>query len=357
MTDVFAIQSEVAQQVASALNARLQPEIIQRMDQIPTKNMKAYNLYLKALSQIAVADGNTNLRKKLLQQAIKLDSNFSTAYASLGNTIIFEAGFAGDKNAEDVADEGKANLEKALLLNPLDVMAHETMSMYYLWFEKDFNKAEIEVLTAINLAPSDERAYTSYTDLLLAAGRFEEAILVGSKVLEISNDNPVFWSRMALTWAFNSRKDRMIKCIEHARESAPDNILAIADVARAHLVLKQYGQILEALNRYVGDLSVPRVMGLRAIAFKKLGDNEKSDAELDHLIKRSQQTAGGSPSFYTAMVYASRGETEQAFQWLEKSFADNEIELYWLKVEPEFASLYDDPRWQEMLNSIGFPEN
>ena len=129
------------------------------------------------------------------------------------------------------------------------------------------------------------------------------------------------------------------------------------EVARAHLVLKQYEKILEALNRYVGNLSVPRVMGLRAIAFKKLGDNEKSDAELDHLIKRSKETSGGSPSFYTAMVYASRGETEQAFRWLEKSFADNEVELFWLKVEPEFASLYDDPRWQEMLDRIGFPEN
>jgi len=96
------------------------------------------------------------------------------------------------------------------------------------------------------------------------------------------------------------------------------------------------------------------VLGL--LPLRNWGDNEKSDAELDHLIKRSQETSGGSPSFYTAMVYASRGETELAFQWLEISIEDNEIELYWLKVEPEFASLYDDPRWQQMLDKVGFPE-
>ena len=52
------------------------------------------------------------------------------------------------------------------------------------------------------------------------------------------------------------------------------------------------------------------------------------------------------------MVYASKGNVDEAFIWLEKSFQDNEIELYWLKVEPEFESLYDDPRWQEMMDKV-----
>jgi len=354
--EIFAIQSEVAQQVALALKTQLQPEIIQRMDQIPTENMEAYDLYLRAGGFIGAFNLDYNDRREWLLQAIELDSNFSAAYALLGNAIILQAGFSGDNNTVDVAEEGKEMLEKALLINPMDNIAHVTMGQYYLWYEKDFNKAEIEYRTAQKLAPSDARSYIAYIDLLLAAGRFDEAIAVGSKLLEISNVNPLNWSQMALIWAFNSQKERMIECIERAKESASDNILFIAEVARAYLVLKQYEQILEALNRYVGNLSVPRVMGLKAIAFKKLGDYEKSEAELDHLIKRSQQTAGGSPSFYTAMVYASRGETEQAFQWLEKSIEDNEIELYWLKVEPEFASLYDDPRWQEMLDKVGFPK-
>ena len=56
------------------------------------------------------------------------------------------------------------------------------------------------------------------------------------------------------------------------------------------------------------------------------------------------------------MVYASKGEINEAFTWLKKSFEDNELELYWLKVEPEFEPLHDDPRWQEMLDKIGFPD-
>jgi len=356
LDDVFAIQSDVAQQVASALNAQLQPEVIQRIDQIPTDNMEAYDLYLKALNQIAYVGGNINLRKKWLQQAIELDSNFSTAYSLLGNTIIFEAGFIGNKNTADVAEEGKAMLETALLLNPMDGIAHVTMAQYYLWYEKDFNKAEIELLTAMKLAPSDQSAYIAYIDLLLATDRFEEAIPVGSTLLEVSNNNSSHWARMALIWAFNNQRERMIECIERANASPPVNVLTITEIARSYLVLKQYEPIPDALNSYVGVLSVPRSMGLLAIAYNKMGNTERYETELGSLIQRSKKSAGGSPLFYLAMVYASKGETDMAFQWLEKSFVDNEIELYWLKVEPEFASLYDDPRWQEMLDKVGFPE-
>ena len=93
-----------------------------------------------------------------------------------------------------------------------------------------------------------------------------------------------------------------------------------------------------------------------ACAYFEIGDIENHNKALDSLIQRSTWTAGGSPSFYTAMVYASKGNTNESFKWLKKSYQDNEIELYWLKVEPEFESLHDDSRWQEMLDKVGFPE-
>ena len=56
------------------------------------------------------------------------------------------------------------------------------------------------------------------------------------------------------------------------------------------------------------------------------------------------------------MVYASMNEVEEAFKWLDKAYRDHEIEMYWLKVEPEFKTLYNDPRLQEMLDKVGFPD-
>jgi len=56
------------------------------------------------------------------------------------------------------------------------------------------------------------------------------------------------------------------------------------------------------------------------------------------------------------MLYAQMRETDLAFEWLDKVYQDHEVEMYWLKVEPPFEPLRSDPRWEEMLNKVGFPE-
>jgi TolB-like protein/class 3 adenylate cyclase len=355
LTGVFSILSEVAQKVAYTLDDQIQPQLIERMEQMPTDNMEAYDLYLKTSSMIGVPTLENLERIGWLNQAIKLDSNFARAYALLGNYIIFQAGFAQNKNPADVGEEAKALLEKALLLDPLDAIAHIMMASYSLWYGKDFNKAEMHYLIAKELAPSDESSYASYHDLLLAEGRFQEAIPIGAKLLEIASNNPANWGRSSLQWAFNDDEGKMNKSIRRARQAPTDNILAFTESARAYLVQKQYPKVLEILDLSVDAQEIPRSMGLKSIAYYQIGDNENHNIELDSLIHRSTWTAGGSPSFYTAMVYASKGKVDMAFKWLEKSYQDNEVELYWLKVEPEFESLHDDPRYQEMLDKVGFP--
>jgi len=140
-------------------------------------------------------------------------------------------------------------------------------------------------------------------------------------------------------------------------KKVPYNILAITESARAYLVQKQYDQVLKILDLSKDVQQIPRTIGLKSIAYYKTGDIENHNNELNALVQISTETSGGSPSFYIAMIHSSKSNVDEAFRWLEKSFQDNEIELYWLKVEPEFEPLYDDPRWQEMLDKVGFPEN
>jgi len=355
LTSVFSILSEVAQKVASTLDAQIQSQLIERMEQLPTENMEAYDLYLKAASTTNLVSIDNQVRIELLNQAIELDSNFAEAYALLGNSILFQAGFVQGKNPSDV-EGAKSLLEKALLLDPLNGFVHNRMASYSLWYEKDFKKAEIHCLTGIGLAPSNLSSYNTYIDLLLSTGRFHEAIPIGAKLLELFGNYPSNHGKNALLWAFNNEEEKMNENIRQAKQ-APDDILAITESARAYLIQKQYDQVLEVLDLPDTVLQeISRVKGLKSIAYYKMGDIENHNIELNALIQKSTDTAGQSPSFYTAMIYSSKNNVDEAFRWLEKSFQDNEIELYWLKVEPEFESLYNDPRWQEMLDKVGFPE-
>ena len=83
---------------------------------------------------------------------------------------------------------------------------------------------------------------------------------------------------------------------------------------------------------------------------------EQVNTILTELTSRASEGTAGSPSFYLGMVYAQMGEIDTAFEWLEKSNQDHEVEMYWLKVEPPFEPLHSDPRWQEMLDKVGFPD-
>ena len=78
-------------------------------------------------------------------------------------------------------------------------------------------------------------------------------------------------------------------------------------------------------------------------------------AEIVESLK-SRQTGLGSPAYCLGLIYAQMGEPDNAFQWLDKAYEERQGELYWLKEEPPFEPLYVDPRWQEMLDKVGFPE-
>jgi tetratricopeptide (TPR) repeat protein len=354
---VFAVQSEVAQVIASTLNAEITPEVKQRIESIPTKSIEAYDLYLRGIGSI---DLNYTVSQKgslaLLKKAIEKDSSFAEAYAMLGFRTIFQAGFIGDKNPSSLAKEAKVYLDKALLLDPQSSLAHVTMANYLTWYEKDFKQAESHYRLAIELAPSNVVSYVSIIDLLLSLGRFDEALKYSEKILELDATNYDYWGRKTLVCAFRGDEDEMSESMSKAMEAGSEFIIPFTASARAYLIRKKYDKALEILSQRDNLQSFPRTMGIKSIAFFKLGELENHLKELNALIQRAAETAGGSPSFYTAMVYASKGEKEEAFRWLDNSYRNNEVELYWLKVEPEFASLHSDPRWQAMLNKVGFPE-
>ena len=113
---------------------------------------------------------------------------------------------------------------------------------------------------------------------------------------------------------------------------------------------------LRIINQYLGDGKEPKTLAIKAIANIHLGELEKGGEILQEIMSMAKESSIGSPSFYIAMINAQLGETDIAFEWLEKAYDDHEQELYWLKVEPPFKPLYSDPRWQVVLDKVGFPE-
>ena len=359
LKDIFEIQSEVALQISEKLKVEISPKTEKRIKKYTTKSQKAYDLYLRVLAAFGTGYSGANQEDSfipMLKEIIEIDSTFANAYAMLGGQSLFKAGVSGIKNPLEVSQKGKEYLLKALKLDPLNAQAYSGLADYYLWMEWDLETALVNKLTSIELEPSNVLLQVSVIDVLLASGKFSEAIKRSESILKAEPTFTGQWPYLAIAQALNGEpREKVLK--NSLKSLVRDYTLGdVTEAARANLMAGNYQQVIRILNDYPVKDTIPRNLGHLAIAKYKTGDKTDFKNLLHSLIERSKNTAGGSPSLYLAMVYASMNEVEEAFKWLDKAYRDHEIEMYWLKVEPEFKTLYNDPRWQEMLDKVGFPD-
>lgn len=123
--------------------------------------------------------------------------------------------------------------------------------------------------------------------------------------------------------------------------------------------MRDYRKVVNILDGYLNrnsKLRPARSLGYLGAACFKLGNLVRFNSLLSELKEQAATSPIGSPSFHLSMIYAQMGKIDMAFQWLEKSYESHEVEMYWLKVEPPFEPIRNDPRYQEMLHKVGFPE-
>ena len=346
---VFAIQSEVAQKVASSLQAQVRPEVKLRIETQPTFSIEAYDLYLEANS-IDFAGDEKLKAVELLEKAIRIDPEFADAYVELGSRKSW-FGFMGVRSVTNTKEALETSIyynNKALELDPYNSSAHGHLGDAMLWYGWDFESAEKEYQLQSKL----NAIGTGMIDFLISSGRFEKAVERSRTFVQTNPTSPGAWRLKILSLYFNGQSEESLKTI--ASVPFPKDGLVPMETARVFIYLSMYKQAIEVLSQMS---EFPRSLGLLSIAYFHEGEQENFDELFQKLTSRSEESSAGSPSFYIAMVYAQMGEIDTSFKWLDKSYEDREVEMHWLKVEPPFEPLRNDPRWQEMLDKVGFPEN
>jgi tetratricopeptide (TPR) repeat protein len=228
------------------------------------------------------------------------------------------------------------------------------MAWTLLWYERDFEGALKEYEETRRIFPN-----YSWTDYHLSLGQFDEGYDGAILNVEIDSRNFNAWQGI-ITSSYFAGQDPKSK-IKDALTTpiVRDNIWVLTESARVYMYLGMYDQaisISQQLLRDYPEIRSPRMSAIEAISYLKTNRIDKTNQIIEELIQRSEVSSSGSPSFYLAMIYAQKGEIDLAFDFLGKAYQDNEVELYWLKVEPPFEPLRTNSRWQEMLNRIGFPD-
>jgi serine/threonine-protein kinase len=345
LTDVFAIQTDVALHIAAALRAELSLDEHARIRKEPTQNVQAYQLYLQG-RHCVVRFTPEGIKKGIwyFQRAIELDPNYALAWAGVafGYSELRETGGLEPTLAYRRAMEA---VDTALSLDAGLAEAHSVRGTLKV-SQYDWDGAELEFRRALELSPSSADAYDLYGRLCSALGRYDEAVAMHRRAQEL--DPLAHRSDYSTSLLRSGRFAEALTEAQRAVEFDPSYDRLHATLGWAYLKNGMVDEGIRELERAVA-MSPGTSAWLAQLgqAYAEVGRPEQARDVLRQLSELSATTYV-SP-YHIAYVHTGLGEHDRAMDWLEKAHAERAGAVYGIKGSFLFAPLRSHPRFVALL--------
>jgi len=347
MGDVFAVQSDIAKQVAEALKVKILPNEKERIEKYPTSSTEAYSLYLKGryFWSERTDDG---LRKSLeyFRRAVEIDPNFAHALSGMADTYSIMA-FQNLIASEEAMSKAKALAERALSLD--DGLAEAHTSLAYVYDETfDRKNAEAEYRKSLALNPSYATGHFWYSIMLTWLARHEEAISHAATALKLDPLSPAISISFGQALVYARRYGDAIKHLKEKLETDPSWMNLHFVIGIAYLYSGQYEEAeREARIAVSNGLQRPKTILGEALA--RMGRISEAQEILADMERRNAQFV------LRAVILTDLGEKDKAIGYLEEAFKLKESGLSWISVIPAFDALKSDVRFISILQKINVP--
>jgi serine/threonine-protein kinase len=352
LTDIFAIQTDVALQIASALEAELSPGERTRIRRKPTSDVRAYQLYLQGRYCYSRYT-EESMRKGIeyFQQAIAIDPDYALAHTGVALAYAeLAAGASGGLLKPDLAfQEGMEAVNKALALDGDLGEAHSVMALLKFTHDFDWAGAEAEFKLALQLNPGAADIYDHYGWLCGAQERWDEALALGKRAQEL--DPLVHRVDVATTLLRAGRYQEALEAALRCVEFEPDFPRGRSTLGWAYLKSGMPEQGLAELEQAAA--LAPDVTMYRAQlgqAYAMTGKTANAQEVLRQLEQLSQERYV-SP-YHMAYVYTGLGEADRAMDFLERAFEERAGYVHGIKGSFLFTTLHSHPRFQALLRKM-----
>jgi TolB-like protein/tetratricopeptide (TPR) repeat protein len=345
LSDILKMQDEIAIKVARAFQIELVTrDFISR----PALNLEAYTLYLRGMHaderfepqgwEQAVND---------FKRALDLDPSFREAAAAAAAEYQY-GGQVGYVSREVAFEKTRQFADLALKLDPKFVEAHALLGSIYGSYAWDWAAANKEIELALALAPNHPGALWAATVYSLTLGRWDDALKFALALQEVDplSPNGYYW----LSWG-QLRRGQFAEAEAAIRRTLDLSPTYTFGSYSLGLVLLARNQPQAALEAFLQEPSEAARFNGSALAYFALG----RQADSDGAFAKGFKNEGNFPSSI-ASVYAFRGETDEAFKWLDRAYEQKDPLLYGIKYRTEFDKLHGDPRYKAFLKKMNLPE-
>jgi serine/threonine-protein kinase len=361
LEDIFAVQDDIAQSVVKELRTTLLGE---EADSDASRNVKAevsraaigrgtdpeaHRLYLLA-RYFLDRDTLEDIAKVIayLKEALERDPEFALGWSLLGAAYTREADQGWVPVAEGY-ERARGAVEHALALQPDLAEAHAHIGWIQRTYDWDWRSSQASYARALKLDPGNAIALRRAATLEWSVGRTEEAIELSRRAAEQDPLSAHAYSNLGQVLEDVDRLEESEAALRRSLELVPQR-----SGTRAHLALTlvREGRGEEALAHAMRVENGGFRLWVLAIIHHVQGHRSESDAALRELVEEHAETM----AYQVAEVHGQRGETDQAFEWLERAYAQRDGGLTGMKTSTPLRSLHGDPRWRAFLEKMRFDE-
>src|SRR5947207_1177334 len=331
LSNLIALQGEVARDLVRELSLKPSGADKQKLAKNYTENVEAYQLFLngrfhhRKLTPPEIKKGIA-----YLQQAIDTDPSYALAYTEISRAYTALA-LAGDMNPGEVLLKAKAAAQRAVEIDDALAEAHSSLGSVFFWHDWNWKGAEEHFIRALELDPNSSIAHFGYADFLSKMERSEEALAEIKRAREIEPFSP-FINTFEAWFLAAGQPDAAMERVGIAIDLDPNFFFAHWIAAEIYKGKKMYPESI-AESRLAKSLSPHQTwsdVGL-AYTFVETGQLNESRAILNEMLRLSESR--WVPPYHIALVYNALGETDQALAWLEKGYQHRDPKMALLKEE------------------------
>ncbi len=351
LTDIFALQRDIAQAIAAQVKVTLTPGEQQQLQDVQQIDPRAYEAYLKGTHHV-IRYTTSDFSKSLdyFSQAVEIEPDFALGYVGIVNAYMGMID-AGGPPFSELYPKAKSAMEKALQLDNSLAEVYNIQGWFKLMAEWDWTGAEEAFRKSLELNPNLSDTYTSYATFLIAMDRREEALTTISKARSLDPLNAGINADVGWHHYLARRYDEAIRECQNNLEMYPNFTMSYRHLGWVYAMESRFEEAIQSIQRAIALDSSAFNLAQLAFVYAMAGKKDKAHDILNQVLVSRQTESFAADEI--AAIYVALGDFDEAFRWLEIGYQEHSGWPFFIKIEPRFEPLHSDPRFAPFLRRMG----
>jgi TolB-like protein len=353
VTDIFNIQMQIAETIAEKLKVFITPQEKKLIEKVPTKNMAAYDAYLKGqIYWRKLTSNDLDTAMQYFNLAMEKDPESALAYAGISGVWLGrqQLGFASPEEAGEKVFEAAS---KALELDPSSAEVHYTLAGMHTWGMWDWDSGEAAFKRTLELNPNHSEAHAYYAHLLCILGRPEKALEHGRQSLKLDPINPLLKILYGAVIVYSARRyNEAIIIFSEVLKQEPSNVIALWGLTYSFHLTGRFNDALKNWIKAAEILHNNEITKAFNDGYSAAGYSGAMRNGAEFLVKL-RESAYINP-VEISFGYIMAGDIESAMEWFERAYEEHNPNVPYLVI-PMLDPLRGELRFQEIAREMKLP--